>query len=219
MKSILLFFSVATLISTKAQSTLIFINDTIESSYGTSYAEHQGYFYNESGINDTLITQYELISSPSDWSFSFCVGFICLTSNSNYFESNLNSADSVKIKGVWNPGSSGIGVVKFTSYLKNELDTTISYLYLSVGSLGITDVGSDIKTNIFPNPAKEEITISADQDILAVKLFDMQGKEHPIFGKVKENQFKVNISNIESGSYTVLITAQDGSATSRLIVL
>lgn len=219
LKNILFFGLIVLALNAKSQSSLIFVNDSISAAYGTFYAEHQGYFHNESGINDTLVTQYELVSSPSDWYFSFCVGLICLTPNSDYFESTLNSADSILIKGVWNAGSSGVGVVKFTSYLKNDTDTTYSYLYLSIGSLGLSSLEQESEVSLFPNPAQEEFNITANDVITSVFLLDALGKKHTLNALIQDNQCKINLSNIESGTYSVQVITQKGTSTSKLIVL
>ncbi len=81
----------------------------------------------------------------------------------------------------------------------------------------LSDVEMDKMCYLFPNPAKDYITVLSHYTIKNVQIFDLSGK---LFAEKKVNTFEdtIDISNLPSGSYIVKIHTPKGSADKKLIV-
>lgn len=70
---------------------------------------------------------------------------------------------------------------------------------------------------MFPNPAKEEISISSKSLIEDVDIFDQSGKM--ILSKdIRSFKGKVNIKHLKQGTYVVRINTNKGSVNKKLVV-
>jgi Secretion system C-terminal sorting domain len=80
------------------------------------------------------------------------------------------------------------------------------------------------KIEVFPNPAREIVTISVDLPHsvtgLAVQILDNNGRliEEQLFNNVQKDHLKVNIENLASGSYMLRILTPDGTRMEKLVV-
>jgi hypothetical protein len=89
----------------------------------------------------------------------------------------------------------------------------------------VKDFGGISDFNVYPNPAREEITIvfSANQsDNLYLSVVDQIGKtiisEH-LIAEIGRNSFQLNIGDIPSGFYFLLLQDQTrGFRTTKLII-
>ncbi len=82
--------------------------------------------------------------------------------------------------------------------------------------LGVND--SEIGTNIsiYPNPAKDLLTIQAGSDINAVTIYDLQGKTiHSIDSN--SEKVSINISDLNNGVYFLKITTEKGEEVKKII--
>jgi len=76
-------------------------------------------------------------------------------------------------------------------------------------------ISADIQNlNIFPNPAKEELCITAESQINKVEIYDMDGKM-----LMQENNFagKMNVSSLAKGMYIVKIYINGEAAVRKMI--
>jgi hypothetical protein len=80
------------------------------------------------------------------------------------------------------------------------------------------------KIEIFPNPARETVTISVDLPHsvigLAVQILDNNGHllEEQLFNTVQKENLNLNIENLVSGTYLLRILTPDGTSMKKLVV-
>ncbi len=93
----------------------------------------------------------------------------------------------------------------------NTVSTTV------VPNLGIGDYDSS-KITIHPNPAYDHFTISGDDEILSVKIFNQLGQMiRSISNQHISDPRIINISGLPSGTYFVKVSSASGTATKKLI--
>lgn len=68
--------------------------------------------------------------------------------------------------------------------------------------------------SIYPNPAKDFVSISSKNEIKSVEIFDLQGKK---LGS--SNQSKVNVSNLSTGVYMMTVTDKNNNSTSKKLII
>jgi expansin len=96
----------------------------------------------------------------------------------------------------------------------------------SCNSLSVNDaIIVDQKINLFPNPAKEEITVQyilIENAKVAISIYDVSGKE--IMNSINENQFTgeiqrtINIKNLQNGIYFLKINANESQYIQKMVV-
>ena len=81
------------------------------------------------------------------------------------------------------------------------------------GTLGINEISS--KFNIFPNPAKTEISITTSE-YCAIQMFDVFGK---IIGNFSIEGFhKIDVENLPRGVYVLRITTKTGNFSEKMVL-
>lgn len=102
------------------------------------------------------------------------------------------------------------GTYQFTAFYQGT-SVTHSFNY---GSLGLADNHKE-KFSIYPNPAKDNFTIQANNNVAIeeVKVYDLLGKM--IINDKKQNV--INISSLNKGIYLVKIDTNEGNYTSKII--
>lgn len=72
------------------------------------------------------------------------------------------------------------------------------------------DENSFLQATLFPNPAQDFIVISAEENILKVNIYDMQGKlvKQQVFSTGQE--IKLNINEFSNGLYNVIAYSSNG---------
>lgn len=85
-----------------------------------------------------------------------------------------------------------------------------------ISALGTAGFTIDNSVAVYPNPAKNNVTVNADSDIRSVQLFDVQGRvlETDLVG---EAQFNMDISKYTHGVYFLKITTGNGIKTQRIL--
>jgi endonuclease I len=73
-----------------------------------------------------------------------------------------------------------------------------------------------IELNIYPNPAKNVLNISADQKISKVELFDLAGKKIRV-ESFNSNKISMNLNHLKSGVYLIKATV-DGKVVSQKFI-
>jgi Secretion system C-terminal sorting domain len=80
------------------------------------------------------------------------------------------------------------------------------------------------KMEVYPNPAKESITIDVDlvnrAEYLYVDIMDISGKTvlTQTFQNIKNDKVELSLANLANGSYMVKIVTQDGFKTKKIVV-
>lgn len=84
--------------------------------------------------------------------------------------------------------------------------------------LGIDDITDDGGCTLYPNPAVDNVTISADSPITSVELFTLNGSQamnQAVHGS--STSIDLNVSSLPQGIYIVRIVAGNKTITKRLI--
>ncbi|ASW73400.1 zinc metalloprotease [Chryseobacterium piperi] len=88
----------------------------------------------------------------------------------------------------------------------------------SCAVLGIEEVSTkDNTVNIFPNPAKNMITISSKENLKSYKMYDAAGRVVLSSSSLKGNKLEVNISSVQTGNYVVSVETDKQTVIKKLI--
>ena len=94
-----------------------------------------------------------------------------------------------------------------------QTDENTDFVYVTVTSLGEHSVNA----NIFPNPAKEQLSIQA-ADITEVTLYNTIGQSVYHYSGLT-NSLGINTSDLESGIYIVNVVTSDGFVSRRVVIM
>jgi len=67
-----------------------------------------------------------------------------------------------------------------------------------------------MQANLYPNPAKDFIMISTNENIANVKIYDMQGKVVKQLVISAEQEIKINVNDLANGIYSVVALSNNG---------
>lgn len=82
------------------------------------------------------------------------------------------------------------------------------------GVLGVNDIEAKKKEiSIYPNPAKDFITIKSDSKVNNIEIFDASGRKVQTI--LKDN--KIDVRNLSSGNYIINVETKDGVSTEKFI--
>ncbi|MDZ4667301.1 MAG: T9SS type A sorting domain-containing protein [bacterium] len=87
---------------------------------------------------------------------------------------------------------------------------------------GIYEASLNSFVSIFPNPAKEFVNISMDNNkapIASVAIYDIMGREISVNNNVRAHQTQINTNGFASGMYIVLVKNTDGSIASKRLTI
>jgi len=84
---------------------------------------------------------------------------------------------------------------------------------------GINEVNADNSViNVYPNPAKDFVTVSSASTIKTVKVYNTIGQV-VVEKSVKENMVKISVSELKAGVYFVATETEKGTFTKKINVL
>lgn len=111
---------------------------------------------------------------------------------------------------------SGAITVRFVSDpAENDLGWKANF---SCAVLAIEDVSTkDNSVNIYPNPAKNSITISSKEALKSFRIYDEAGRLIKSESALKGSWVEVNISSMQTGNYVVTVETEKQKATKKLI--
>lgn len=111
---------------------------------------------------------------------------------------------------------SGAITVRFVSDpAENDIGWKASF---SCAVLAVEDVNTkDNSVNIYPNPAKNTITISSKEALQSFKIYDEAGRVIRSESSLKSNKVEVNISSMQTGNYIVTVETEKQKTTRKLI--
>jgi hypothetical protein len=88
--------------------------------------------------------------------------------------------------------------------------------------VGIKEASLNNFVSIFPNPAKEVVNISMDNNkaaIASVVIYDMMGREISVNNNVRAHQTQINTNGFATGMYIVVVKNIDGSIASKRLTI
>ena len=83
---------------------------------------------------------------------------------------------------------------------------------------GISDINKTTVIKIYPNPAHDQVIVSADAAITEISITDMLGKEVQTESINNKRTETIGLSRIDAGVYTIHVSTVSGTATAKLIV-
>jgi hypothetical protein len=108
------------------------------------------------------------------------------------------------------------GVVSFWSNSIGELYGARIYRNGQlVSSVGVAENSRNHALTVFPNPASDRITISADEEILSIRVLDMQGRTLQQQAETLIRNIQLDISSLAPGTYMAVAHTQSGRLTGR----
>jgi len=76
--------------------------------------------------------------------------------------------------------------------------------------LGNDDFALETNFSMFPNPANKSTTITSNQEISTITIYNILGQEISTF-KGEENNTQIDVSNLTTGNYLVKVLAENGN--------
>ena len=119
------------------------------------------------------------------------------------------------------PFSPGIGTVESsTAYMDSTESMLRDFLFddLKTPGVGINNILAKTDVKLYPNPAKEMVTIEVNNGTKnVITLMDLSGKT---IETIQSNKAftNINLTHLQSGIYFVNISNENGSVTQRLII-
>lgn len=155
------------------------------------YAKSQEFYITENPLPDPTISQNGAkLTAVSGYTYQW------LDCDNGY--AAINGAIGVS----FTPLQNGTYAVRITSP-EGCTDTSAC---ITINNLSIHDVDLNQLISIYPNPAKNEITIQGAVDIQSVRILDLQGKE-----LLYTEGDKVPVSTLSTGVYIIDVTLMNGN--------
>ncbi|MCB0464364.1 MAG: T9SS type A sorting domain-containing protein [Aequorivita sp.] len=207
--------------------------------YAFDYGEAQGFrwIYTENGTTFPFDVDFNIVIPGSSTSFTH------ISNNAN-MEVNQTRLDHPLLNG--NPDATfvfehyyGIGGastnVDFPHFLSSRYDNARGQwtIYTTDGSFFVENVAFDVviaprevlgtednqfntEVTLYPNPAKDFVTIKANSVINKISVFSILGQEVLTADNIATD-FKLNVSNWETGTYFAKVQTEKGLQTIKLI--
>ncbi|MBX9734143.1 MAG: T9SS type A sorting domain-containing protein, partial [Chitinophagaceae bacterium] len=83
-------------------------------------------------------------------------------------------------------------------------------------NLAVSDFGFKNEIKVYPNPVKDLLSISFDNEITAVSVYNLLGQE-VLTKYINANEANVDVSSLSSGTYLVKVTSNDLVKTLKII--
>lgn len=78
-------------------------------------------------------------------------------------------------------------------------------------STGINEVSNINKLSVFPIPATSTITISANELMSQIQIFDLQGRMVKEMNNINTNETQMDVNSLTNGVYNVVATSNNGN--------
>ena len=135
--------------------------------------------------------------NPTSWSWAFAGGTPAT--------STLQTPPAI----VYN--TSGSFNVTLTATNTNGTNTMVKTNYIYVGGVGMNELSTAAVT-VFPNPAKDQINITCNDQIQKISILDVSGKE--VYTGVEKT---INITKLHTGIYFVRTVTEKGTSNIKFI--
>jgi hypothetical protein len=123
-----------------------------------------------------------------------------------YFGAALKASGEIYTWGRNDAGQLGTG---------NTIDNSSPVLVNCPTALD-TQTFNAFKMQVYPNPIKDILTISADTEITTIAIYNLIGQQ--VFAKsINTNQDKIDVSSFQAGTYFVKVQANSDSKTFKII--
>ena len=89
-----------------------------------------------------------------------------------------------------------------------------SYHFTTDVSNNITEINTDVKVSVYPNPVKDRLYLSCNEEISKVNLCSMSGN---IVKTINGSCSSIDVSDMSAGVYLLNIWCKDGVHTTKVI--
>jgi hypothetical protein len=121
-----------------------------------------------------------------------------------------------------NPYMSAARAKAYIDTIAQFISPRIAVQFGFLSNVSVSEVNVSNYLGLFPNPAKENVTISMDKNqatISEINLFDVTGKVLVSNSGISAHEFVLNTENLTKGIYLVNVKLANGaSATKRLAI-
>ncbi len=196
------------------------LNDSYGDGYCCGYGNGQSYGI-DATTGDTLF--YDNTFSTSSMDIAFCVGDSCQLFISGYITNNdgsNNGAIDLSIAGgstpyvySWNNGAttqnlSGLANGTYTVTVTDANGCSGTQTFTIDFTTGISQLAKQYNLAIYPNPAKDNLTVSSVKNI-SVEIYDLLGNKI-ILKKAITNKHIINTNKWAAGVYICTVKNQNG---------
>jgi len=122
------------------------------------------------------------------------------------------------------------GTFNANLFMKNTLGITplvsTGQADFFVAKLGATPCGTPVSTdkfkklnvNVYPNPTTDIINIETDEKLTTYKIFNESAQQIMGRGQIYEGKYQINLEELPSGVYFILIKTETGKATTLKVI-
>ncbi|MEC3877916.1 M12 family metallo-peptidase [Chryseobacterium salviniae] len=215
--------SVGTDCSAAYQRTQLFMTDgnwcngaifTDTGGSASNYGDNQTIvktFYPSSGALSMTFTEFGL---EDDYDFMYIYNG---PSTSSPLFANGNGLSGTTLPGTFtSTHPSGAITVRFVSDVEiNDIGWKANF---SCSVLAVEDLNTkDNSVSIYPNPARNSITIASKENLKSYKIYDEAGRLIKSESALKGSRLDVNISYMQTGNYVVTVETEKQKVTKKLI--
>ncbi|MDR0790017.1 MAG: T9SS type A sorting domain-containing protein [Bacteroidales bacterium] len=192
---------------------------------GWTYCFSNKYSYEEDGVSSTYYYMNILEASSNNTAPTVPVSHPDFGNSGNSIDSTRIASGSHYYK-PWDNFSSLIGCPlngEWSLKIYDAWGIDNGFLFwwdmeLSVNSSnGLADIDEQAIVSIYPNPAKEELTIVSDNKIETIEVFNLLG-QNVYTAKVNGNNATINVTNFTKGSYVVKLHTDRGFTAKKFVV-
>ncbi len=222
--------------------------DTADQAYGMSFSPNGNLLYvptlNTNGDMLTQLWQYD-VSSNNQTTIQNSRIEIFNSMNHWLYSMQLGADGRIYIAKEGTQFADSLGVINFPNQLGsacgfslNEYDFSAQKIWWTLPNLpnsyfnnnswlpncsvGISELTTDTKLIMYPNPANNYVVIEAafDMDFSNLKITDIQGKNIPVkISSQNRNTIVLDLTNISKGLYFITINNQINSSTHKFLKL
>ena len=93
-----------------------------------------------------------------------------------------------------------------------ETVTSITYRDALRYDLVASIVENELKVGVYPNPVSNQLTINSEKNIQKIAVYDMKGQLVQNLVIEPTNEYKLNVSGWQKGSYVLVATGKEGES-------
>jgi hypothetical protein len=180
----------------------------------TADIEADYHLTNEFEVTKNLLWRINTIDAPEAWKFYLCDANLCYgpgENQSNPSKPNVLEPDSIIPMAfhILNFGETGVGnyeVQYFDMDAPNQILITVP-ITINAISTSLKEVALD-EINIFPNPASDYFSMTENNLITQISIFNIVGKQVKTFNAVNNGSY--SIADLSDGMYLVRLIDNKG---------
>lgn len=200
------------------------INDSIFSPQNANIGTNSiSYYYkdNTSGCYNVDTTSIVVVKQPQADFFALSttafindtIAFINTTPNNSSLQNRWNMGDAGKTNNIQTTNNAffsyaDTGRYTITLWTKSTncpADSVVKTNYIIITkkpSVGLAELGGT-SIKLYPNPAKDRLTIEAEYELVSITLTDVLGRKYEVDKFAKSTKIEIEVSSLSAGSYFI----------------